>query len=209
MRDSTTPADSNASGGNTDYGTEFQLQGVTISGSTFPTSQHTHSSRSLQSGQDTSHAADVAPAPQVSDSHAGLATGRVLGLTSDGRSLQRDVAAPVMPTARSDLELPADVAAEQDTPGGAGRGELYTSMAVTRLQSADRIGDHSAADAPCMTGANMEIGRAPVIGRPLALGMSWVAETQTCHKCDSVGGRIGGVARLWETWLTPTCATTT
>ena len=172
-RDSTTPADSNASGGKTERGADFQLRGVTILAETFPASQQTASSGTLQSGQDTSHAADVAPASQVSHSHTGLATGRVLGLTSYGRSLQHDVAAPAIPTARSDLALSADAVAERDVPGGADRGELNTSMAVTALQMADRMGSSSAAAAPCMTGTPLEAGSASVMGKPLALGTSW------------------------------------
>ena len=172
MRDSTTPADSNTSGGKTERGTDFQLQGVTISASTFPASQQTASSGSLQSGQDTSHAADVAPALQASHSHTELATGRVIGLTSYGRSLQHNVPALAIPTARSDLALSADAVAERDTPGGAGRAELNTSMVVTKLQLADRVSNCSAAAAPCMTGAILEARSATVMGKPLALGMS-------------------------------------
>ena len=173
MRDSTTPADSNASGGNIERGTDFQLQGPTISANTVSAPRQTASSGTLQSGQDTSHAADVAPGPQVSCSHTGLSTGRVLGSTSYGRSPQHNAAAPAIPTARSDLALSAGAAAERDTPLGAGRGELNTSMAVTALPLADRKGSSSAAAAPRMTGPPLEAGTAIVMGKALASGMSW------------------------------------
>ena len=164
MRDSTTPADRNASGGKIERDRDFQLQGVTISASTFLAPQQTASSGTLQSGQDVSHAAGVAPAARPSDSHTGLTTGRVLGLTSYGRSLQHNVAAPAIPTAKSDLALPADAVAERDMSG---------SMAVTAPQMADRMGSSSAAAAPCMTGTLLEAGSASVRRKPCALGMSW------------------------------------
>ena len=173
MRNSTTPADSNTSGGKTERGRDFQLRGVTRSASTFSAPQQTLSSWTLQSGQDTSHAADVAPAPQVSHSHTELATGRLLGLTSYERRLQHNAAAPAIPTAGSDLALSADAAAERDMSGIAGRGELTTSMAVTALPMADRMGTSSAAADPCMTGTLLQTGSADVMGKPSALGISW------------------------------------
>ena len=173
MKDSTIPADSNASGGKAERGTDFQPQGVTTSANTFPASQQTASSGTLLSGQDTRHAADVAPAPRVSGGHTGLSTGRVLGLTSHGRSPQHNAAAPAVPTARSDLTLSAGAVAERDTPWGAGREELNTSMAVTAPQMTDRMGSSSAAAAPCMTGTPLEPMSARFVGEPLALGMSW------------------------------------
>ena len=173
MRDSTTPAASNASGGRTERGRDLQLQGLTMPASTFSASQQTASSGTLRSGQDASHAAGVAPAPRVPRSHTGLSTGRALGLTSYGRSPQHNAAAPAIPAARSALALSADAVAERDVPGVAGRGELNTSMAVTALQMADRMGSSSAAAAPCMTGTPLKAGSASVMGKPLASGMSW------------------------------------
>ena len=170
MRASTTPADSNASGDKNKRGNDFELQGFTISSITFPKLQQTASRGSQESRQDKSHAADMAHASQVSYSHTGLAASRTPGSISYKRDLQHNVTAPAMPTARSDLALSAGAVADRGAPEGAGRGELNTSRATTRLQNADCMGN--AAAPPCMTIASLEARSAAVMGKPLVSGMS-------------------------------------